>query len=325
MTGISGFLGTIFAERLVQQGHEVHGFLRRTSASDNQALQRIQHRVSLHFGNLLDRDSVRVALREVRPDVILHLGAVTRVAESFERPFEYVETNALGTMNLAEAARSECPELKKFIMASSVEVYGNQPKERYPTAEDLTLNPDSPYGVAKQCAENYLRLLWKCYKFPCIIFRQANTYGRTADRFFVIESIITQMLENSIVNLGDPRPERDFLHVDDLIQAYVTVLNHQGTSLFGRIFNISTAEPYSIEQIANMITEKLNWKGQIRWYTRPSRPGEIWKLSADYANAKNAFGWKPMVSINDGLDRAIAFWTEALKTSKSSALEPILK
>jgi nucleoside-diphosphate-sugar epimerase len=313
MSGISGFLGTIFAERLVREGYEVHGFLRRTSADENRALARIQHQVVLHYGNLLDRDSIRVALRDARPDVILHLGAVTRVAESFERPFEYMETNALGTMNLAEAAKRECPELKKFVMASSVEVYGNQPEEAYPTKETLIPNPDSPYGVAKQCAENYLRLLWKCYKFPCIILRQANTYGRTADRFFVIESIITQMLESSAINLGDPHPERDFLHVDDLIEAHLDVLRSQDTAPFGDIFNISTAEPYSIERIVGMLSQKLNWNGQIRWHTRPVRPGEIRKLSADYTKARKTFGWQPTVSISEGLDRAIAFWSQVVK------------
>jgi nucleoside-diphosphate-sugar epimerase len=257
-----------------------------------------------------------VALRDARPDVILHLGAVTRVAESFERPFEYMETNAIGTMNLAETAKRECPELKKFVMASSVEVYGNQPAEAYPTKETLTLNPDSPYGVAKQCSENYLRLLWKCYRFPCVILRQANTYGRTADRFFVIESIITQMLEKTIVNLGDPRPERDFLHVDDLIQAHLDVLKSEDDALFGEIFNISTAEPYSIEKIAGMLSDKLKWKGQIRWHTRPVRPGEIMKLSADYTKARRTFGWEPRVSINEGLGRAIAFWSEVIRPTQ---------
>jgi len=313
MTGISGFLGTIFAERLVREGYDVHGFLRRTSAEENQALARIQRQVVLHYGNLLDRDSIRVALTDARPDVILHLGAVTRVAESFERPFEYMETNAMGTMNLAEAAKRECPELKKFVMASSVEVYGNQPEETYPTKETLTPNPDSPYGVAKQCAENYLRLLWKCYKFPCIIVRQANTYGRTADRFFVVESIITQMLESNSINLGDPRPERDFLHVDDLIQAHLDILKSSDTTVFGEIFNISTAEPYSIEKVVGMLSQKLKWNGQIRWHTRPVRPGEIRKLSADYAKARKTFGWQPTVSISEGLDRAIAFWSQVAK------------
>ena len=319
MTGISGFLGTALAESLLDEGYNIHGFLRRTSSEKPEDLLRMEHGVTLHFGNLMDSDSIRMALREARPDIITHLGAVTRVAESFERPFEYMETNALGTMNLAEAARKECPELQKFVMASSVEVYGNQPEELYPTKENILPNPDAPYAVAKQCAESYLRFLWKSYKFPCIIFRQANTYGRTADRFFVIERIVTQMLENpDTASFGDPKPFRDFLYVNDLLGAYLNVLRSENVP-FGEIFNISTAQPYSIEQVANMVAQKLNWHGKIRWHTRPVRPGEIGKISADNTKAFRTFGWKPTIGLPEGLDRTIKFWREKLELEKTHA------
>ena len=306
ITGLTGFLGSNLASRLaVDTGHEIHGIVRRTTHIQNPLVQSLLHRVRLHYANLMDMQSIRTALKESRPDIICHLGALTRVAESFERPFEYVESIANGTMILAESAREECPELEKFIFAGSVEVYGNQPPELYPTKENILLNPDAPYAVAKQFAESYLRFLWKSYKFPAITFRQTNSYGRSADNFFVIEAIASQMLSSKVVNLGDPKPVRDFIYVDDLLDAYVKVIETEDKSIVGEIFNISTGSEISIADLQRKIADKLAWKGTLNWHTRPPRPGEIWKLVADNTKARTRLSWTPKIKLDEGLDMVI--------------------
>lgn len=306
ITGLSGFIGSNLAAKLIKEtNHDIHGLVRRTTNIQTPLVQSILYRCQLHYANLIDTQSIRTALRETRPDIICHLGAMTRVAESFERPFEYVETDANGTMALAESARQECPELRRFIFAGSVEVYGNQPAALYPTKEDILLNPDAPYGVAKQFAESYLRFLWKSYRFPAIMFRQTNSYGRSTDNFFIIERIVTQMLESKVANLGDPKPIRDFIHVDDLLEAYMKVIESEEDSILGETFNISTTSEISILDLQKKIADKLGWKGTVNWHTRPPRPGEIWKLVADNSKAKARLGWAPKISLDDGLDMVI--------------------
>ena len=306
ITGFTGFLGSSLADRLVKEtDHEVHGLMRRTTHAQNSLVRSLLPRCRVHYANLMDAQSVRVALREAKPDVICHLGALTRVAESFDRPFESVETVANGTMIVAESAREECPKLERFIFAGSVEVYGNQPAKLYPTKEDIRLNPDAPYGVAKQFAESYLKFLWKSYHFPVVMFRQANTYGRTVDTFFVIETIISQMLTSDAIDMGDPKPDRDFLFVDDLMDAYLKVIDSNDETINGEVFNISTGTEISIRDLQRKIAAKLDWHGKVNWYARPKRPGEIWKIVADNSKAKAKLGWAPKVSLDEGLDRVI--------------------
>ena len=306
ITGFTGFLGSNLADRLVKEkDNEIQGLMRRTTHAQNSLVQSLLPRCKVHYANLMDTQSVRAALRDAQPDIICHLGALTRVAESFDRPFESVETVANGTMIVAESARDECPQLERFIFAGSVEVYGNQAEKLYPTREDIMLNPDAPYGVAKQFAESYLKFLWKSYHFPAVMFRQANTYGRTVDTFFVIETIISQMLTSEAIDMGDPKPERDFLFVDDLMDAYLKVIDSNDGTINGEVFNISTGTQVSIGGLQEQIAKKLDWHGKVNWYARPRRPGEIWKIVADNSKAKAKLGWTPKVSLDEGLDRVI--------------------
>ena len=118
ITGITGFIGSYLAEAFLADGHEVAGLMRQTNRLNYPSVKRLAGRVEFHYGSLTDYQTVRQALREFRPDVICHLGAITPVAYSFEHPHEVTDTNYLGTINLAEAALKECPSLKRFIFAT---------------------------------------------------------------------------------------------------------------------------------------------------------------------------------------------------------------
>src|SRR5580765_8234548 len=111
VTGVTGFIGSYLAEALLNEGHEVAGYMRQTNRLNYPAVAKLRGKVEFHYGSLTDYAAVRQALREFRPDWIAHLGAITPVAYSFEHPHEVTETNYLGTINLAEAALKECPNL----------------------------------------------------------------------------------------------------------------------------------------------------------------------------------------------------------------------
>ncbi len=311
VTGISGFIGGYLAEALVNSGFTVAGFIRQTNRLNYPTTQRLLGKVNMYYGSLIDPAAIHWAVADFKPDCICHLGAITPVAYSFDHPLEVTETNYLGTINIVEAARKECPNLEKFIFSSSMEVYGIQEK-REPFVETDEVRPACPYSVAKVACEKYLQYLHYAFKFPAIIFRQTNCYGRKENDYFIVETITTQMLKGREINLGDRRPFRNFIFIDDLTNLYLTVLRDTGSNLLGEVFNTGPANALAISELAQKIQTILNWKGKINWDTRPRRPGEIFYLNSSNAKITGLAGWEPKISLDEGLRRVIAIWRENL-------------
>ena len=142
ITGVSGFIGSYIADKLINNGYKVAALLRHTNRLNYPSVQRLLNRMTFYYGSLTDFAAVRGAISNFKPDYIIHLGAITPVAYSFDHPHEVTETNYIGTINMAESAKKECPNLKKFIFASSVEVYGYQDK-REPFLETDEPKPDA--------------------------------------------------------------------------------------------------------------------------------------------------------------------------------------
>jgi nucleoside-diphosphate-sugar epimerase len=317
VTGISGFLGGYLAERLLKDGHEVAGYVRQSNRLNHPTFQRLLGRARMYNGSLTDTHSVAWTLRDFQPEAIFHLGAVSPVAYSFEHPQEVTETNYLGSVNLFESALRECKALKRVVFASSMETYGRQPKREAFVETDEQM-PAAPYAVAKVAAEKYVQYLNYAHKFPGVAIRQTNAYGRKENDYFVVEAIITQMLKGKVCNLGDPRPVRNFIYVDDLLDLYIRLL-HAGPEVNGHVFNSGPDNGVTIGELAEKIKELLRWEGQINWHTRPVRPGEIFYLNSSHAKAYNFLGWEPKVSLTEGLLRTIYIWMENLNLNSVAA------
>lgn len=306
VTGLTGFVGSYLAEALMADGHEVAGLLRQTNRLNYPSVKKLAGRVEFHYGSLTDYAAVRRALHEFRPDVICHLGAITPVAYSFEHPHEVTETNYLGTINLAEAALRECPSLKRFIFASSMETYGFQDK-RQAFVETDEQHPACPYAVAKVASEKYLQYLHYAHGFPAVSLRQTNCYGRKENDYFIVEAAITQMLKNPLeINLGAAEPVRNFLFIDDLVALYKILLTAPGVN--GQVFNTGPDNGLRIDTLVLMIARLLDWKGQVHWNTRPRRPGEIFYLNSSNKKITDVTGWEPRVGLYEGLQRTIKLW-----------------
>lgn len=306
ITGITGFIGSYLAEALLTDGHEVAGLLRQTNRLNYPSVKNLAGRAEFHYGSLTDYNAVRQALREFRPDVICHLGAITPVAYSFLHPHEVTETNYLGTINMAEAAMKECPSLSRFIFSSSMETYGFQSK-REPFVEIDETRPACPYAVAKLASEKYLQYLHYANKFPAVSLRQTNCYGRKENDYFIVEAAITQMLKGGVVNLGEPDPIRNFIFIDDLIALYRSLLT--APNIDGQVFNTGPANGVSIRELVDMCAQATGWKGKVNWHTRPRRAGEIFYLNSSCEKVTKATGWTPKVELADGLAKTVSLWT----------------
>jgi nucleoside-diphosphate-sugar epimerase len=199
-----------------------------------------------------------------------------------------------------------------------MEVYGWQPisdevvdhgspKQSVAFDERTQPNPNAPYAVAKYAVEKYLEYMHRSQGFPFTAVRQTNSYGRKDNDFFVTEQIISQMLRGDVVNLGYAEPYRNFLFIDDLLAAWCAVIDNPDRCQ-GKIFTLGPDAPVKIQDYADQIAGKLNWSGTINWNTKPMRHGEIYWLNSNHNLITNTLGWRPQITLSDGLDRTIEIW-----------------
>lgn len=243
-------------------------------------------------------EQVNDYIKNVKPDAVIHLAAKTEVAYSFDDFEDFSRVNYVGTVLLAEANRRFNPNLKQFVMASTMETYG-QGIGTEAFTEQTPQKPCAPYAVAKLACEKYLNYMRYAYNFPSTVLRQTNSYGRTNTDFFVMERIITQMLNGSIVKLGDPTPFRNFLFIDDLVKLYEALLFNPVA--IGQTFVTGPDNALSIRALAATCADVLNWKGELVWRTIPDRPGEIYYLNSNPKKAKDLLGWEPKVDLRTGI------------------------
>jgi nucleoside-diphosphate-sugar epimerase len=148
---------------------------------------------------------------------------------------------------------------------------------------------------------------------PFTAIRQTNAYGRKDNDFFVTEQIITQMIKNpDEINLGYGEPYRNFIYIDDLLDAWQQVIENPDKCQ-GEIFCIGPDNAIKIKDYVKMIADKLDWKGHVNWNTKPPRPGEIFLLNSTNHKITTRLGWFPKVELSEGLDRTIAVWKNVLE------------
>lgn len=294
LTGTSGFIGQHLLPRLEAIG-KVHSLK----------------------SDLKNHADVTEEVKQIQPDIIVHLAARTEVQESFYEQVEFSEVNYVGTVNLIEACRQVDP-MPYFVFASTMEVYGWQPISdvvqetgTYINSvafdENTTPHPNAPYAVAKYGCEKYLEYAQRAYGLNWASFRQTNCYGRKDNDYFVTEQIISQMLRSDTCNLGYSEPYRNFIYIDDLLDAWMAVITN-GDKVNGNIFTIGPDDPRKIRHCADYIAEQIGWNGTINWDTKPPRHGEIWWLNSNHNLLTEKTGWTPKVSYEEGIEKTIHHW-----------------
>ena len=304
ITGTTGFIAGEMIPKLVSDDHNLYGIARYVTGRVAPIAG-----IQTYFCDLRDGFAIRKIVREVQPDTVIHVGAMSRVSESYDRGQEYVESNLIGTINLAEACLREVHNFKQFIFAATSEMYGNNGYEIQNETNPRT--PASPYAVSKVACENYLKYMIDAYQFPATTMIPFNTYNRKRDFHFFMEKTISQMLTKDKVYLIDPEPIRDWMFVDDHVNAYLTCL--ENPKAIGQTFNFCTGFGYSIKETADMIADLIDFKGEIIWNSAPKRPAESKVIIGDNTKARHVLGWCPLVELKEGLQRTINNIKEVLK------------
>jgi UDP-glucose 4-epimerase len=312
VTGGAGFIGSTLVDRLLAEDWRVDVVDDLSTGSLgnlNEARSQPDRRFSFHR---LDVASPAVAdlIRHQRPDVIFHLAAQADVRVSVARPVFDATVNILGTLNICEGAVAA--GVSKIVFASSGGTIYGAPEE-IPTREGAPQHPESPYGVAKKAAGDYLHFYREVRGLEYSALALANVYGPRQDpngEAGVIAIFAGKLLNHERpVIYGDGEQTRDFVYVDDVVDAFVRATEKGG----GLLMNVGTGAETSVQQLFDAMARLTGFKGQARY--EPPRAGELRRSALDPGRAAIHLGWKPWTSLEEGLARTLEHF-KALRSAR---------
>lgn len=312
ITGIMGFIGSQLAKKLVEQKIEVYGVVRRVASRNMEVIRDLMDDVTIISGDVSDYVSTLNAVKTANPDVIFHLAALSPVRDSFERPFEYQQSNFIATMNVAHSLLTlHDPQTRKIIAASTAEVYGMQGNEML--KETMSLHPSSPYAVSKAAGDLYLQMMFNSFNLNGTVLRSTNSYGRKFETNFMVEYLVTQMLAGNKVYIGAPDSVRDYMYVDDHVNGYLLAMANKNAN--GQVYNVGTGIGVSNKKLANIIAEKVGFdkKNLVLGSYPPGYPyrpviADQPSIVMDATKIREELNWKPTVTLSEGLDKVIAYY-----------------
>ncbi len=296
VTGVSGFIGSHLARRLVREGAEVHGLAR--AGSNLWRLGDISNEIIIHHSDIRDFTTIRTVIAVIKPQKIFHLAAYVATTRSPELIDEMVEVNLRGTLNLLRALNwinYDC-----FINTGASEDYGDNPA---PFREDQIPNPSSPYSASKVSATAFCQMLHKTHGAPIITLRPFLTYGPGQEGSLLIPSLIKKTIMDEEFEMTKGEQTREFNYVDDIVEAYIKA--SVTPRAIGEIINIGNGLEYKIIDVVEMVLRLMESSLKPRVGALDYRPGEAWHHFCDNTKAKEILGWQPSVNLEDGLKNTI--------------------
>lgn len=297
VTGGSGFIGSHLVNHLLGDGAEVAVTVRYGNLMKNERLRHCWDQITVIEADLRNRGAL-TEIGSFAPELVFHLAAYNHVGQSFTQVEECFDVNAKGTANLLDV----CPGSQKFIYMSSSEVYGHQ--EQVPFVETMTPEPISPYAITKYAGELYCRMKQRLEDGPpVVIVRAFNTYGPYQSAKAVIPELIINCLRGNPVRTTAGEQTREFNYVSDVVEGIVKAAL-QPDRIDGPI-NIATGEEVAIRDLVRRIAELTETESELEIGALPYRPTEIWRMYSDSTRARELLGWKPQVSLEQGLTATI--------------------
>lgn len=303
VTGGAGFIGSHLVDRLVQEGHEV-------VVVDNLSTGKRKNvnRAATFYKCDIQTTKLERIFRNERPSVVMHLAAQMNVRRSVDDPMFDANVNILGTLNVAEQAVRH--GARKIVFASSGgAIYGEQ--DIFPAPETHPTRPLSPYGISKLSGEHYLAYYQRVCGIQTVCLRFANVYGPRQDpegEAGVVAIFIQKMLngEQPVIN-GNGRQTRDFVYVEDVVEANLSVI---GQGVEG-IFNVGTSVETPVNEVFQHI--RTHAKSECKDVHGPAKKGEQLRSAVDPTKLKQQLGWEPKMTLAEGLGRTVDYFRQKMK------------
>ena len=313
VTGASGLLGSWMTQELVARGANVVVRLRDWGPASRLVTSGVIDRVTAVRGELEDLELLLRALNEHEIDTVFHLGAQTIVGTASRSPLSTFEANIRGTWNLLEACRLNPKLLRRVLVASSDKAYGEHAV--LPYQEDAPLQGKWPYDVSKSCTDLITLSYWHTYKLPVAVTRCGNLFGGGDLNFNrLIPGTIRAALQGERpVIRSDGTFIRDYFYVRDAVDAYLQLAERMDDPRFhGQAFNFGTETPMSVVEMVKAILARMG-KAGLEPLIMNEASHEIPKQYLDCTKARTFMNWRPAFTLEQGLDEAIAWYTEWLR------------
>jgi len=312
VTGATGLLGGWLTRRLIENGANVVALVRDWVPASEFVNEGLTSKVNVIRGGLASPSLLERALGEYEVEVVFHLAAQTIVSIANRNPLSTFESNVRGTWNLLEACRRS-PKVKSVIVASSDKAYGEQ--KILPYKEDMPLQGKHPYDVSKSCADLIAQSYAHTFGLPVAITRCGNFYGGGDLNWNrVVPGTIRSVIrgQRPIIR-SDGKYVRDYFYIEDGAAAYMLLAERLfgDSKLCGEAFNFSNEAQISVLDLVNTILARMESKLKPEIQNQVSNEIRHQFLSAE--RARTELKWSPMFTLDEGLERTIAWYREALK------------
>jgi len=293
VTGGAGFIGSNLTNKLLDMGHKV--IVLDNFVSGKRSNLSRHNKKNLKIVNIDISKSENLDKYFKKVDYVFHLAALAEIIPSFKNPEKYFNNNVIGTLNVLNAAKKT--KIKKMIYAASSSCYG-APK-KFPTSEKDKIDLKHPYAVTKFVGEELVMRYALMFNMPNISFRFFNVYGPRLNVSNQYSAVIGNFLsqtksKKALTVVGDGKQTRDFIHVDDLINAFIKIIK---SKFENKIYNLGSGKRTSINTIAKIFGGKKKFI--------PIRPGEPKNSVADIKKIKKDINWKPKISIEQGIKKLL--------------------
>ncbi|MBT9131602.1 MAG: UDP-glucose 4-epimerase [Firmicutes bacterium] len=322
ITGCAGFIGWNVTELALRDSNVVIGIDNLNDAYDVRLKEWRLHQLrdkpnwTFYRIDISNQSEVAGVFKEHQGresfDAVINLAARAGVQQSTKDPCEYYDTNLTGTLNLLELCRKF--EVKKIILASTSSIYGEMKR---PFREDQSTDtPLSPYAASKKAAEVLCYTYHYLYNLDITILRYFTVYGPAGRPDMNIFRFIKQVAEGSPVFIyGDGTQERDFTYVDDIAMGTLSALKLMGYE----IINLGSDRPIKLLKVLHLIEQFVERQAEVKY--KPRHPADVPATWADISRARKLLSWKPQVTLEEGIHKAVGWYMENRNWAKDILIE----
>lgn len=306
ITGGSGFLGSNF-KILLRSLYPNVTIINIDKIDYCSKEEKIDGKYIFYKDNINNSEILKIILLRYKIDTVIHIAAQTHVDNSFNNSIEFTKDNVLGTHNLIDCCYKYGKDIKRFIHISTDEVYGTVDNNHKGCNENAVLDPTNPYSASKAGAEFIVKSYNYSYKFPVIITRGNNIYGPRQYPEKIVPICIERLfLDNKIDIHGKGEARRNFIHVDDVSNAIITIMQK---GEIGKIYNIGTNNEYSVMEIVSIIKNMIYPNKSIEEVVNyiDDRLFQDKRYAIDSTELR-ALGWSEKIPFNEGLKKTIEWY-----------------